>query len=190
MWDTSRVCSERRKRSRTRSLRPCCHCTSAATALLALRLPQGHSLTKGRASSVFCSCVLRSSVSSWRCESPSSPPTLFHLGSVPGGCRHTSQLAKTSAAWACTGVSDTVSSGKVRFAPGRQGVRPDQPGARGGGSTQSLREVWRPTCWRGGSALQDVDVTTNVKEEKLGQLLRLLAGLPAAPRAAVWRFKV
>lgn len=47
--------------------------------------------------------------------------TLFCLGSVLGGCWHTS---KTDAAWAGTGVND--SSRKTGFAPGGQGVHPYQ----------------------------------------------------------------
>lgn len=150
------MCSERRKRSGTH---PLCSATSAVTVLLTLPLPQRHALTKCGASSVFYSCVLHSSVSSWRCESPSSPRRLFHLGSALGGCRHTSELAKANTAWACTGMSHTVSSS----APGRQGLPP--LGLRRG-KRQSLQEGWEPAGWWGALLLQHTEVTTTIKKQK------------------------
>lgn len=106
--------------------------------------------------------------------------TLFCLGSVLGGCWHT---RKTDAAWAGTGVND--SSRKTGFAPGGQGVHPYQTCPVLGVGHQSLKEDWRPAgCW-GGSVLQHTKVATTIKEEKLGQLLRLLASSPVCSHVEV-----
>lgn len=128
----------------------------------------------------MCFAFLRAWLEVWI---PSSPRRLFHPGSALGGCRHTRELAKANSAWACSGTSGAVSG----FAPGRQGL-PLLGLHRG--KRQSLQEGWQPTGWWGGLVLQHTEVTTPVKDEKLGQLLRPLTRLPGVVCAAVWRCRV